>query len=74
MGYPSSADCLNLSFWSGIDAFARMQVAHRLESIIEYDRVLLMEDGRIIEEGEPRALANQASSVFSSFMHSNKAS
>jgi len=34
-------------------------IAHRLKTIIGYDRVIVMEDGRIVEFGTPKELWNQ---------------
>ncbi|KAK6351860.1 hypothetical protein TWF718_005005 [Orbilia javanica] len=36
-------------------------IAHRLETIMDFDRVAVMEDGRVVEVGEPRALLEQDS-------------
>lgn len=34
-------------------------VAHRLETILNFDRVLVLEDGRVAEFGPPRELLEQ---------------
>lgn len=39
-------------------------IAHRLETIMEYDRVLVMADGEILEMGKPKELAKQSTSLF----------
>ena len=39
-----------------------LTIAHRLETIIDYDRLLFLESGRVVEAGEPaELLANPAS-------------
>ncbi|KAL4976783.1 P-loop containing nucleoside triphosphate hydrolase protein [Aspergillus desertorum] len=42
-----------------------LTVAHKLESILDYDKVIVLEDGRIIEVGAPYDLLGQESSHFS---------
>lgn len=39
-------------------------VAHRLNMIIDYDRVIVMDQGRIAEMGSPRILSQQVGSRF----------
>ena len=39
-------------------------IAHRLETIMEYDRVIVMAEGRILESGPPKLLAHQEESEF----------
>lgn len=39
-------------------------IAHRLETIMEYDRVIVMADGRIIEAGIPKELARTEGTAF----------
>eukprot|EP00095_Tigriopus_kingsejongensis_P009125 snap_masked-scaffold595_size129005-processed-gene-0.7 protein:Tk09125 transcript:snap_masked-scaffold595_size129005-processed-gene-0.7-mRNA-1 annotation:"cystic fibrosis transmembrane conductance regulator" len=43
-----------------------ISVAHRLANIIPYDRVLVMGDGRILEDGSPRELLKKPMGFFSS--------
>ena len=47
-----------------------MTIAHRLNTIITYDRVMLMESGMIKEIGKPSDLANIESSFFYSMINS----
>lgn len=42
-----------------------ISVAHRLSNIICYDRVLVMGDGRILEDGKPRELLKKPMGFFS---------
>ena len=39
-------------------------VAHRLETIVDFDRVVVMQLGRIIEVGKPQTLLEQTESAF----------
>ena len=41
-------------------------VAHRLSNILDYDRVLVMGEGRIMEDGAPRELLKKPMGFFSS--------
>ncbi len=39
-------------------------VAHRLDTVLEYDRVLVMDGGSVVEEGNPRVLLAEEGSRF----------
>jgi ABC-type multidrug transport system fused ATPase/permease subunit len=39
-------------------------IAHRLKTIIDYDRILVLDAGQIAEFGEPRALLMKSGGVF----------
>jgi ABC-type multidrug transport system fused ATPase/permease subunit len=39
-------------------------VAHRLKTVIDYDRVLVLSDGEVVEFDTPTALLQQSGSVF----------
>ena len=41
-------------------------VAHRLANVLQYDRVLVMGEGRILEDGAPRELLKKPMGFFSS--------
>jgi len=47
-----------------------MTIAHRLNTILDYDRVMVMDRGEIKEIGAPADLANNESSQFYSMIHS----
>lgn len=44
-------------------------IAHRLETIMEYDRVLVMGEGRILEAGRPKELACTDGSYFAEMVY-----
>jgi ATP-binding cassette, subfamily C (CFTR/MRP), member 1 len=41
-----------------------IMVAHHLDMVMDYDRVLVIERGRVIEQGKPRSLVEQKTSSF----------
>ncbi|KAA0160384.1 hypothetical protein FNF28_05463 [Cafeteria roenbergensis] len=45
-----------------------LTIAHRLHTIIDSDRVVVMDKGRVAEHGAPRALLDDAESSFSSLV------
>jgi len=47
-----------------------MTIAHRLNTIMDYDRVMVMESGEIKEMGKPSDLANTESSLFYNMINS----
>jgi ABC-type multidrug transport system fused ATPase/permease subunit len=45
-----------------------LQIAHDLRAIMGYDRVLLMDRGRVVEDGAPRALAAAGETRFAQLL------
>lgn len=43
-----------------------LAVAHRLDTILDYDRVVVIEKGKVVETGQPRILMLQENSMFGS--------
>ena len=41
-----------------------LTIAHRLDTIIDYDRVLVMDSGQLIEDGSPSTLLANSQSMF----------
>jgi ABC-type multidrug transport system fused ATPase/permease subunit len=39
-------------------------IAHRLENILDFDRVVVLESGRVVESGDPKILMTLPSSRF----------
>ncbi|KAJ6006036.1 multidrug resistance-associated protein [Penicillium sp. IBT 35674x] len=52
------------------DSCTILTVAHRVHTLMDYDLVLLLDQGKVIEMDEPGELAGQKDSVFSSLLHS----
>ncbi|KAH8938123.1 hypothetical protein BDL97_16G065900 [Sphagnum fallax] len=48
-------------------------IAHRVSTIIDLQHVLIMEHGRLVEEGPPQELLNNPQSKFSSLVHASHA-
>ncbi|XP_050101195.1 ATP-binding cassette sub-family C member 4-like [Anopheles aquasalis] len=46
-----------------------LTIAHRLNTIMDYDRVLVMEGGRAVEFGQPAELLKHPGGVFSEIVH-----
>jgi len=46
------------------DGYTIIMVSHRLEMTMDFDTVLVMEQGRVIERGQPRHLASDSNSHF----------
>ena len=45
-------------------SYTIVMVSHRLEMVMDFDTVIVMEDGSVIESGNPRSLINTHSSQF----------
>ena len=45
-------------------------IAHRLNTIMDYDKVIVLENGKNIESGKPSELASSESSVFHKMVNS----
>jgi ABC-type multidrug transport system, ATPase and permease components len=41
-----------------------ISVAHRLNTIVDFDRVVVLHDGRVVESGKPQELLAQSESRF----------
>jgi ABC-type multidrug transport system fused ATPase/permease subunit len=41
-----------------------ISVAHKLQSVLDFDRVILLDNGRMVETGNPRELLSTAGSAF----------
>ncbi|GAB6021176.1 hypothetical protein CHUAL_003806 [Chamberlinius hualienensis] len=48
-----------------------LSIAHRLQHVLDYDYVIVMQDGKIAEQGEPNALASKQSSLFSKMLQTS---
>lgn len=50
-----------------------LSVAHKLDTILDYDRVIVLDAGRIVETGEPYTLLTEPKSHFSRLYTSSMA-
>merc|ERR1712070_647968 len=51
-----------------------MTIAHRLETIIDYDSILVMDAGRVAEHGHPGELLQKSDGLFSTMVNQQGAS
>jgi ABC-type multidrug transport system fused ATPase/permease subunit len=47
-------------------------VAHRLETILDFDMVVVMERGRVVEQGDIKSLAGQRGGLFAKMLNAHK--
>lgn len=47
-------------------------IAHRLESLLDFDRVAVLDQGQLLEYGEPRELLADEGSAFASLFTSGR--
>jgi ATP-binding cassette subfamily C (CFTR/MRP) protein 4 len=45
-----------------------LTVAHRLDTLVDSDRIAVMDQGRVVEIGTPRALAAQRGTIFAELL------
>ena len=48
-----------------------LAIAHRLETVLDYDKVLVMDSGKVVEFDSPRILLERRDSVFSGLYNSS---
>lgn len=46
-----------------------MTIAHRLSTVIDYDRIIVLDDGKVVEMGSPNMLLNNKLSYFYKLFH-----
>ena len=56
---------------TGLSDRTVLTIAHRTETVMGCDRVLVMESGRVVEAGRPRELLEEEGSLFSKHVKSN---
>lgn len=49
-----------------------LTIAHKIESVINCDKVLVMEDGKVIEDDDPQVLKNDKCSAFYKLLSSSR--
>ena len=52
--------------------FTVLTIAHRIETILDYDRILVLDKGKLIEFDTPKNLLSNGSTIFYSLFDSNK--
>lgn len=45
-----------------------LTIAHRLETIIDYDKIIVMDKGKVAEMGSPRELLQDESGLFTAMV------
>lgn len=50
--------------WSEFEGYTVIMVSHRLEIVMEFDKVLVMDGGRLVEEGSPVELIKEEQGWF----------
>ncbi|KAJ5554453.1 hypothetical protein N7513_004412 [Penicillium frequentans] len=50
--------------WSEFEGYTVIMVSHRLDIVMEFDKVLVMDRGRLVEEGSPMELIKEERSWF----------
>lgn len=53
---------------SAFNGCSLLTIAHRIETITWYDRVLVLDQGRVLEYGSPNALASKKGSAFGALL------
>lgn len=51
--------------------FTVLTIAHRIDTILDYDRILVLDKGKVIEFDTPKSLLSNASSMFYSLVNSS---
>ncbi len=41
-----------------------LTIAHRLQTVLDYNRIIVLENGKIVENGSPQTLLNKSDSIF----------
>lgn len=55
--------------YTQLDGCTVVSIVHNLASVVKLDKVVVLEAGRIVENGSPNELLNQPDSFLSSFIH-----
>lgn len=62
----STQQIIDNAVLTGLEGSTVLYVAHRLEILTQFDRVMVMDQGRIVEFGDPRTLLQNPDSLFAS--------
>ena len=69
----TKTDLLIQSTLSKIEGVTMLTIAHRLDTVIEYDKVIVLDQGRVVEHDDPQVLCQQSKSVFGKMWRQYKA-
>jgi ABC-type multidrug transport system fused ATPase/permease subunit len=62
-----SEEKIQKAFWKAAEGKTTIIIAHRLSTITQSDRILVMEEGEIIEEGNHKELSEKKNSRYYKF-------
>lgn len=69
---PKTQDVVQNSIMTGFPESTLIAIAHRLETILDFDLVIGMEGGFIVESGHPKVLQEDENSMFGSMIRKKK--
>jgi len=69
---PKTQNVVQKSIMTGFPESTLIAIAHRLETILDFDLVIGMEAGLIVEKGHPKALSEDENSMFGSMLRKKK--
>ena len=49
--------------------FIVLTIAHRLETVMDYDNIIVMDKGKVAEQGSPRELLKDEGGIFSAMVN-----
>jgi ATP-binding cassette subfamily B protein len=55
------------AFWKAVRGKTTIIIAHRLSTVVRADKIVVIEDGRVVEEGSHRALVQRRGSVYGKY-------
>ncbi|KAH8376592.1 hypothetical protein KR093_000185, partial [Drosophila rubida] len=61
--------CMQQALRNAFKSCTLIFIAHRLRGLQAMDRIIVLDDGRICEQGKPQELAVDANSIFHSMLH-----
>lgn len=62
-----TASILQSTIFSECRAMTVITIAHRISTVLNMDNILVLDRGNLVEQGNPKALLQDESSIFSSF-------
>jgi ATP-binding cassette subfamily C (CFTR/MRP) protein 1 len=68
---PETDEKVQRAMRSEFSGCTRMTIAHRLETVISSDQIIVMDAGKVLESGPPQQLLGNASSAFAAMVKSH---